>query len=85
MMLALAVLAWRNHREHRMLVKRVDRGLPARRRAGPLGGAVVEENLEEELVAAHLGLAMLLLAVLFWIWRSTKPELIGSDPARRRP
>src|ERR687893_409315 len=56
---------------------------------GALGGAVVEENLEEELVAAHLCLAMLLLAVLLWIWRSTRPELIGSDPpqggARYRP
>jgi heme a synthase len=47
---------------------------------GALGGAVVEENLEEELVAAHLCLAMLLLAVLLWIWRATKPETIGSDP-----
>ena len=46
---------------------------------------MVEENLEEELVAAHLGLAMLFLAVLLWIWRSTRPELIGVGPAGGRP
>src|SRR5919112_5075296 len=80
MMLALAVLAWRNHREHRTLVKVAIAGFALVAAQGLLGGAVVEENLEEELVAAHLCLAMLLLAVLFWIWRSTKPEAIGSDP-----
>jgi heme a synthase len=89
MMLALAVLAWRNHREHRTLVRVTIAGFVLVAAQGALGGAVVEENLEEELVAAHLGLAMLLLAVLLWIWRSTRPELIGSDPpdggARYRP
>src|SRR5215213_7088746 len=80
MMLALAVLAWRNHREHRTLVKVAIAGFALVAAQGLLGGAVVEENLEEELVAAHLCLAMLLLAVLFWIWRATKPEAIGSDP-----
>jgi heme A synthase len=85
MMLALAVLAWRNHREHRMLVRVTIAGFVLVAAQGALGGAVVEENLEEELVAAHLGLAMLLLAVLFWIWRSTRPELIGSDPPEGGP
>src|SRR5687768_8454074 len=80
MMLALAVLAWRNHREHRTLVRVTIAGFVLVAAQGALGGIVVEENLEEELVAAHLGLAMLLLAVLWWIWRSTRPELIGSDP-----
>lgn len=32
-----------------------------------LGGLTVETGLEEELVAAHLGLAMLLLGLLMWI------------------
>lgn len=89
MTLALAVLAWRNHREHRALVRVAIGGFLLVVAQGALGGVVVEENLEEELVAAHLCLAMLLLAVLFWIWRSTRPELIGSDPpsggARYRP
>jgi heme A synthase len=80
MMLALAVLAWRNHRQHRTLVRVTIAGFVLVAAQGALGGAVVEENLEEELVAAHLGLAMLFLAVLLWIWRSTRPELIGSDP-----
>ena len=85
MMLALAVLAWRNYREHRMLVKVSIAGFLLVAAQGALGGAVVEENLEEELVAAHLGLAMLLLAVLFWIWRATKPETIGADPPDAGP
>ena len=80
MMLALAVLAWRNHREHRILVRVAVAGFVLVAAQGALGGVVVEENLEEELVAAHLGLAMLLLAVLYWIWRSTRPDAIGSDP-----
>ncbi|MGH2923214.1 MAG: COX15/CtaA family protein, partial [Solirubrobacterales bacterium] len=32
-----------------------------------LGGLTVERSLDEELVAAHLGLAMLLLGLLLWI------------------
>ena len=85
MMLALAVLAWRNYREHRTLVKVAIAGFVLVAAQGVLGGAVVEENLEEELVAAHLCLAMLLLAVVFWIWRATKPETIGSDPPDAGP
>jgi heme A synthase len=80
MMLALAVLVWRNHREHRALVRVSIAGFLLVVAQGALGGIVVEENLEEELVAAHLCLAMLLLAVLVWMWRATRPELIGSDP-----
>jgi heme A synthase len=80
LMLALAVLAWRNHREHRALVRVTIAGFVLVAAQGALGGIVVEENLEEELVAAHLCLAMLLLAVLLWIWRATRPELIGADP-----
>src|SRR5688500_16040306 len=85
LMLALAVLAWRNYREHRTLVRVTIAGFVLVAAQGLLGGAVVEENLEEELVAAHLGLAMLLLAVLFWIWRATRPELIGTDPPDAGP
>jgi heme A synthase len=39
---------------------------------GALGGATVEENLEESYVAAHLGLAMILLALLIYIVRETR-------------
>ena len=49
---------------------------------GLLGAVVVEENLEEELVAAHLGLAMLLLALVLYIWRASRPDVIGAEPPR---
>src|SRR5215213_784511 len=40
-----------------------------------LGGATVENNLHEVLVATHLGLAMLLLALMIALRRvSTEPE-----------
>jgi heme A synthase len=45
---------------------------------GLLGGATVEENLDEELVAAHLGLAMVILALLLYIWRASRPDVIGA-------
>lgn len=39
-----------------------------------LGGLTVEEGLEDELVAAHLGLAMLLLGLLFLLRRAADTE-----------
>ena len=80
MAIALAVLAWRNYREHRALVRITIAGFILVAAQGGLGGIVVEENLEEELVAAHLGLAMIYLALVWWIWRSTRSEEIGADP-----
>ena len=38
-----------------------------------LGGLTVEQGLEDELVAAHLGLAMLLLGLLFVLRRGAEP------------
>jgi heme a synthase len=67
MMLALVVLAWRKYREYR-LVTGVLLVLVAAQ--GALGGLTVEENLEEAYVAAHLGLAMLLLGLLLYLYRS---------------
>ena len=73
MMLALVVLAWRRYREYRLVtgVLLVLVGIQ-----GALGGLTVEENLEEVYVAAHLGLAMLLLGLLLYLWRSTR----GAEP-----
>jgi hypothetical protein len=54
---------------------------------GLLGALTVEKNLEEELVAAHLGLAMLILALALWIWRASRarPEPVpDTDPGFRR-
>jgi heme A synthase len=73
MMLALVVLAWRRYREYR-LVTGVLLVLVAAQ--GALGGLTVEENLEEAYVAAHLGLAMLLLGLLLYLYRS----LSGVEP-----
>jgi heme A synthase len=66
MILALFVLAWRRHRE---LLGPTAALLVLVIAQGALGGATVEENLEEAYVAAHLGLAMLLLGLLMYLWR----------------
>jgi heme A synthase len=78
MILALVVLAWRRHRQLLpaavvLLVLVVAQGI--------LGGATVEENLEETYVAAHLGLAMLLLGALLYLWRAVR----GARPERGGP
>jgi len=69
MILALVILSWRRHRQF----FGVSLGLLVLilAQAG-LGGATVEENLEEALVAAHLGLAMLLLGGLLYLWRGAE-------------
>jgi heme A synthase len=66
MILAIFVLAWRRQRAFlapaaALLVLVIAQGA--------LGGATVEENLEEVYVAAHLGLAMLLLGLLLYLYR----------------
>jgi heme A synthase len=71
----LALKAFRRLRSHRLLVRgSVGAGVLVLAQAG-LGGLTVEEGLEDELVAAHLGLAMLLLGLLFLIrrWAQTTP------------
>lgn len=80
MMFALAALAWARHRTHRGILRAaIASGLLVVLQ-GLLGAVVVEENLEEELVAAHLGLAMLLLALVLYIWRASRPDVVGADP-----
>jgi heme A synthase len=69
MILGLVVLSWRRHRQ--FLGVTVGLMLLILAQAG-LGGATVEENLEEALVAAHLGLAMLLLGGLLYLWRGAE-------------
>jgi heme A synthase len=70
MILLLALGAWRRYRAHRALVWVTAGALALVAAQGALGGATVEEGLDESLVAAHLGLAMLLLALLLYIWRA---------------
>ena len=74
MIVALAVLALRNHRTERGLVRATMAATLLVAAQAVLGGATVEENLEEALVAAHLGLAMLLLALLIYVLRATRPS-----------
>jgi heme A synthase len=81
MILSLFVLAWRRHREvlgttAALLVLVIAQGA--------LGGATVEENLEEVYVAAHLGLAMLLLGLLLYLWRQVTEAKTESGGPRLR-
>ncbi|HEU0025470.1 MAG TPA: COX15/CtaA family protein [Thermoleophilaceae bacterium] len=81
LIIALAVQAWRRYRGHRGLVWATGALVVLVLAQGALGGATVEENLEEAYVAAHLGLAMLLIGLVLYVWRATRPEVIGADPA----
>ena len=76
--LSLLVLARRRHRDHRGLVRATTAAFALVVAEGLLGGATVEENLDEELVAAHLGLAMIILGLLIYTWRASRPEVIGA-------
>jgi len=80
LMLALALWAWRAHRSQRGLVRAtlVASGLVVAQ--GLLGALTVELNLDALLVALHLGLAMLLLALVIYVWRASRPDVIGAPP-----
>src|ERR687887_2301579 len=66
---ALAIQAFRRLRDHRWLVRgSVAAGVLVLSQAG-LGGLTVEHGLRSALVAAHLGLAMVLLALLITLRR----------------
>jgi heme A synthase len=84
-MLAICVVVWRRYREHRGLVIASTAAVVLVGAQGLLGAATVEGNLEEGLVAAHLGLAMLLLALVAYIWRSSRPGVIGAPPVDGGP
>ncbi len=71
----IAVIAWRairRLRSHRRLVRgSIAAGVLVLAQAA-LGGLTVEQGLEDELVAAHLGLAMLLLGLLIFLRRGAE-------------
>ena len=69
LILALAIQAWRRYREQRALVWATTGAFLLVIAQAVLGGATVEEGLDEGLVAAHLGLAMLLLGTLVYVWQ----------------
>jgi heme A synthase len=81
MILALFVMAWRRHREVLGVTAALLLLVIAQ---GALGGATVEENLEEVYVAAHLGLAMLLLGLLLYLWRQVTGARTESGGPRLR-
>jgi heme A synthase len=78
MILALFVQAFRRYR---FLLPATGALLVLVAVQGGLGGATVEENLEEAYVAAHLCLAMLLLGLLLYIVRTTR----GVEPVDGGP
>ena len=68
----LALKAFRRLRSHRLLVRgSVAAGVLVLAQAA-LGGLTVEKGLEDELVAAHLGLAMLLIGLLLVLRRGAE-------------
>lgn len=81
MTIALAVLAWRRQRGNRALVRTAIAAVVLVIAQGLLGAATVENNLDELLVAAHLGLAMAFFALLIYVWRAAKAENLGTEPA----
>jgi heme A synthase len=80
MMLALAVWAWRSHRDRRGIAAASIAAVLLVGVQGLLGAATVEEGLDEGLVAAHLGLAMILLGLLVYVWRASRPGVAGAPP-----
>jgi len=81
MIVSIVVLAWRRHREY--LVPAVALLVLILAQAA-LGGATVEDNLEEAYVAAHLCLAMLLLGGLLYLYRNASGRILtGGGPGMR--
>ncbi len=81
LIVAIVVQAWRRQREY--LVPALGLlGLVLAQAA--LGGATVEDNLEEAYVAAHLCLAMLLLGGLIWLYRAVSGASVTDGGPRMR-
>lgn len=82
LILVMVVQAFRNLRSYRSLVRgSVAAGVLVLVQAA-LGGLTVEEGLEEALVAAHLGLAMLLIGLLLLLRRGASGLPASVPPAR---
>ena len=81
MLLAIFVMAWRRHREYLLPATGLLVLVIAQ---GALGGATVEENLEEAYVAAHLCLAMLLLGGLLYLYRQVSGASVTDGGPRLR-
>jgi heme A synthase len=73
-------MAWRRLRNRRWLIAGSFAAVLLVLAQAGLGGLTVEHNLEEALVAAHLGLAMLLLAVLLALRRVASASAEPAPP-----
>ena len=81
LIVSILVVAWRRHREY-LVPAAALLGLVLAQAV--LGGATVEGNLEEAYVAAHLGLAMLLLGGLLYLYRSVSGAAVTDGGPRLR-
>jgi heme A synthase len=81
MIVSIVVLAWRRHREYLMPAVGL---LVLILGQAALGGATVEDNLEEAYVAAHLCLAMLLLGGLLYLYRNASGAAVVDGGPRMR-
>jgi heme a synthase len=79
----LVVLAWRRYRSDRWLFRSCLAALGLVLFQATLGGLTVEKGLEEELVATHLGIAMLQIGLLLWIARLSTLRAGGDDSTRK--
>jgi heme A synthase len=79
-LLTLALFAWalRRQRTQRGIVRASGLAFGGVVAEGVLGAATVEKNLDPTLVAAHLGLAMLILATVIYVWRASQPSVVGA-------
>src|SRR5947208_12386925 len=75
--LGLALVAWRRYRPLRWIAT-AGFGLVAAQ--GLLGALLVDKNLSDSLVAAHLGLAMLLFALAIYVHRTVTAPAGGRRP-----
>ena len=74
MVFVLALWTWRRYRRHRALLAVTSGAAGLIVAQALLGAATVEHDLNETLVASHLGLAMLLLGLLLYAWRASQPS-----------
>lgn len=80
---ALAWIAYRHLRELRWPLRASAAAAALVLVQAGLGGLTVEKSLAEELVAAHLGLAMILIGVLLWIAIRARVEIAAATPDER--
>ena len=81
MVFGLALASWRRYRRHRALLAATSVAAGLIVAQALLGAATVEHDLNETLVAAHLGIAMLLLGLLLYAWRACRPSARAAPAA----